>query len=51
MATWCVYHLIHVRTPWQYIPRLVITDVPDQHSQQDASIAQRMGIARWVGSL
>lgn len=29
MATWCVYHLIHVRTPHQYIPKLVITDVPD----------------------
>jgi len=29
MATWCVYHLIHVRTPHQYIPQLVITDVPE----------------------
>ena len=29
MATWCVYHLIHVRTPHQHIPQLVITDVPE----------------------
>lgn len=29
MATWCVYHFIHVRTPYQYIPKLVIRDVPD----------------------
>ena len=29
MAIWCVYHLIHVRTPYQYIPKLVITDVPE----------------------
>lgn len=28
MATFVVYHLIHVRTPYQHIPRLVITDVP-----------------------
>ena len=29
MSTWCVYHLIHVRTPHQYIPKLLITDVPE----------------------
>ena len=29
MATYAVYHLIHVRTPYQCIPKLVITDVPD----------------------
>ena len=29
MPTWCVYHLIHVRTPHQHIPKLVITDVPE----------------------
>lgn len=29
MATWCVHHLIHVRAPHQHIPKLVITDVPD----------------------
>lgn len=28
MATFAVYHLIHVRTPHQYIPKLVVTDVP-----------------------
>lgn len=30
MATWCVYHVIHVRTPHQYLPRLVIRDVPEE---------------------
>ena len=29
MATFAVYHLIHVRTPHQHIPKLVITDVPE----------------------
>ena len=29
MNTWCVYHLIHVRTPYQHIPKLVITVVPE----------------------
>lgn len=29
MATWCVYHLIHVSTPHQHIPKLVIREVPD----------------------
>lgn len=28
MATYCVYHHIHVRTPHEYIPKLFITDVP-----------------------
>lgn len=27
-TTWCVYHLIHVRTPHQHIPKLLITEVP-----------------------
>jgi len=27
--TWCVYHLIHVRTPYQYIPKLVIAEAPE----------------------
>ncbi|MEM2264633.1 MAG: hypothetical protein QXX03_05525 [Nitrososphaerota archaeon] len=26
---WYVAHLIHVRTPYQHIPKLFITDVPD----------------------
>lgn len=29
MATWCVYHLIHVRTPHLYLPKLVISAVPE----------------------
>lgn len=29
MATWCVYYLVHVTMPYHYLPRLVITDVPD----------------------
>lgn len=29
MATGCVHYLIHITTPYHYIPRLVITDVPD----------------------
>jgi len=29
MATWFVYHYIHVRTPHRTIPKLFITDVPD----------------------
>ena len=29
MATWCVYYLIHARTPHQHIPRIVVTDVPE----------------------
>ena len=28
MTTWCVYHLIHVRTPHQHLPRLLVTEVP-----------------------
>jgi|YNPBryantNP2012_1023418.scaffolds.fasta_scaffold83531_1 hypothetical protein len=42
MATWCVYHLIHVRTPWQYIPRLVITDVPDD-TEVTTDLLERAG--------
>jgi len=30
MATWAVVHLIHVRTPHQHIPRLIITGVPEE---------------------
>ena len=30
MATWCVYHMIHVRTPYQYLPQLVIREVPEE---------------------
>ncbi|MBI4504964.1 MAG: hypothetical protein HY691_05465 [Chloroflexi bacterium] len=29
MATWCVHYLVHVTTPYTYVPRLVITGVPD----------------------
>ena len=29
MSTWCVYHLIHVRTPYQHLPKLLVTDVPE----------------------
>jgi len=29
MTTWCVYHLIHVRTPHQHLPKLVIREVPE----------------------
>ena len=29
MATYAVYHLIHVHTPYRYIPKLVITNVPE----------------------
>jgi hypothetical protein len=29
MATWCVAHVIHVTTPFEYRPRLVIKDVPN----------------------
>ena len=27
--TWCVYHLIHMQTPHRHIPKLVITEVPN----------------------
>jgi hypothetical protein len=29
MSTYCVYHLIHVRTPHQHLPKLLIADVPE----------------------
>jgi hypothetical protein len=29
MATYVVYHLIHVHTPYKHIPKLLITDVPE----------------------
>ena len=29
MATFAVYHMIHVRTPHQHIPKLVVSDVPE----------------------
>ena len=32
MATYCVYHTIHVRTPHQLIPKLFIIDVPPDKS-------------------
>ena len=28
-TTWCVYHLIHVRTPHQHIPKVLVVDVPE----------------------
>ena len=28
MSVYCVYHLIHTKTPHQYIPKLFITEVP-----------------------
>lgn len=42
MATWCVYHLIHVRTPHQHIPKLVVTDVPEGASVDEDTV-QRAG--------
>ena len=36
MSTFVVYHMIHVRTPYQYHPKLVITDVPDEALTADA---------------
>jgi len=30
MAKWAVVYLIHVRTPHQHIPKLVVEDVPDE---------------------
>lgn len=29
MSTYCVYHLIHVRTPHQHLPKLLVTEVPE----------------------
>ena len=42
MATWCVYHLIHVRTPHQHLPKLIVTDVPEGETV-DQAIAERAG--------
>jgi len=28
-TTWCVYHLIHVQTPHQHLPKLLIQEVPE----------------------
>jgi hypothetical protein len=29
IATYAVYHMIHIHTPYKYIPKLLIRDVPD----------------------
>ena len=29
MSTYCVYHLIHVQTPYRHLPKLLIEDVPE----------------------
>lgn len=29
MTTYCVYHLIHVHTPHQHLPRLIVAEVPE----------------------
>ena len=42
MSTWCVYHLIHVKTPHQHLPRLLITDVPDG-AEVTQDLAERAG--------
>jgi hypothetical protein len=42
MATFAVYHLIHVRTPHQHIPKLVITDVPEG-AQVTQDLVERAG--------
>jgi hypothetical protein len=40
--TWCVYHLIHVQTPHQHIPKLVITEVPESETV-DTDLLERAG--------
>jgi len=30
MKSYVIYHVIHIHTPHQYHPKLVITDVPDE---------------------
>jgi len=40
--TWCVYHLIHVNTPYRYIPKLVIEEVPAD-VDLDHEILERAG--------
>ena len=42
MTTWCVYHLIHVRTPHQHLPKLLITDVP-QGAEVTEELLDRAG--------
>ena len=37
MTTYAVYHLIHVNTPHKHIPKLVVTDVPD-----DAELSEEL---------
>lgn len=32
MSTYCVYHIIHVQTPYRYIPKLFVTEVPREKS-------------------
>ncbi len=32
MKTFCVYHFIHVRTPYKYRAKLFVTDVPEVNS-------------------
>lgn len=41
-TTWCVYHLIHTRTPYQHIPKLLITEVP-QNVKITEDIIERAG--------
>ncbi len=44
MATWVVYHLIHVRMPHQHIPKLIITDVPED-VRVTRDLVERAGFA------
>jgi len=37
--TWVVYHVIHVRTPHQYIAKLFVTDVPEGKTEGDVKSA------------
>jgi hypothetical protein len=41
-SIWCAYHLIHVQTPHQHIPKLVITDVPEGETVA-ADLLERAG--------
>lgn len=42
MNSYCVYHFIHATTPYRYIPRLVIDDVPVEHGP-DKQLIERAG--------
>lgn len=42
MATWAVYHLIHVQTPHLHIPQIVIEKVPDD-VEIDTDLLERAG--------